>query len=153
VNLGRYAKPECFIPDLPGSRPEEALARIVGKLREKGHVRDEAGICARLLERERVQSTAVGGGIAIPHCFTDEVADLLVVIARSPAGVSFESFDGKPVQVIFLLLGNARDHVLHLKALARIARLIRATRFIERIASSATVEEMVRAFDEEEGKI
>jgi mannitol/fructose-specific phosphotransferase system IIA component (Ntr-type) len=153
VKLARYARPECFIPDLEGAGPEEALARMVGKLREKGYLRDAPGALSRLMERERVQSTAVGDGIAIPHCFIEEVADLLIVIARSPGGVAFDSFDGRPVHVVFLLLGNTRDHVLHLKALARIARLIRATRFTERIAVAATVEEMVRAFDEEEGKI
>ncbi len=153
MKLSRYARNECFIPDLTVATREEALARMVGLLREKGHIRDEQGILARLEERETVQSTAVGGGIAIPHCFTDEVADLLVTVARCPAGVSFESFDGKPVQVIFLLLGNTRDHILHLKALARIARLIRATRFTERISACTTVEQMVRTFEEEEEKI
>ncbi len=153
MKLARYARHECFIPDLAGTNREEVLGRMVTRLREKGHIRDEKGILARLLEREAVQSTAVGGGVAIPHCFTDEVADLLVTVARVPAGIAFESFDGKPVQVIFLLLGNTRDHILHLKALARIARLIRATRFIERVAAAATVEEMVRAFEEEEEKI
>ncbi len=153
MKLSRYARHECFMPDLAGTSREEVLGGILARLREKGHVRDERGILRRLLDREAVQSTAVGGGVAIPHCFTDEVPDLLVTVARVPGGTPFDSFDGKPVEVIFLLLGNARDHILHLKALARIARLIRATRFIERIAGAATVEEMVRAFEEEEEKI
>jgi mannitol/fructose-specific phosphotransferase system IIA component (Ntr-type) len=55
--------------------------------------------------------------------------------------------------VVFLLMGNRQEHSLHLKALARIARLIKSTRFIERIISAESVQDMVRAFDEEEAKI
>jgi mannitol/fructose-specific phosphotransferase system IIA component (Ntr-type) len=153
VKLARYACHECFMPDLAGASREEILRGIVCRLREKGHIRDEAGIVGRLLERESVQSTAVGGGVAIPHCFAEEVTDLIVTVARVPAGIPFDSFDGKPVQVIFLLVGNTREQILHLKALARIARLIRTTRFIERVAAATTVEEMVRALEEEEEKI
>ena len=106
-----------------------------------------------LLERERIQSTAVGSGIAIPHCFTDEVADLVIVVARAPGGIAFDSFDGRPTHVVFLLMGNRQEHGLHLKALARIARLIKSTAFIDRVVAADSVEGMVRAFEEEEAKI
>jgi PTS system nitrogen regulatory IIA component len=95
----------------------------------------------------------VGNGIAIPHCFTDEVPDLIIAVARAPGGLDFDSFDGKPTQVIFLLMGNRQEHGLHLKALARIARLIKSTAFIEKIIASTTVEDMVKAFEQEEAKI
>jgi hypothetical protein len=68
-------------------------------------------------------------------------------------GLEFGSFDGKPTQVVFLLMRNRQEHSLHLKALARIARLIKSTAFIEKIVSSTSVQDMVRAFDEEEVKI
>jgi mannitol/fructose-specific phosphotransferase system IIA component (Ntr-type) len=153
VKLTRYARPECFISDLEAAGPGEAFQTLTAKLREKGAVRGEAAIVASLQEREAVQSTGVGGGIAIPHCFTDDVPDLLVTLARSGAGIDFRAYDGKPVRVIFLLLGNTREQTLHLMALARIARLIRGTRFIERTAAALTVEEMVRALEEEEERI
>jgi len=153
MKLSRYARHECFIPNLAAGTRDDALAQIVGVLREKGHVRDAAGICARLTEREAVQSTAVGGGIAIPHCFIDEVPDLIIAVARAPEGLDFDSFDGKPTQVVFLLMGNRQEHSLHLKALARIARLIKSTAFIDRIRASATVDDMVKAFEQEEARI
>jgi mannitol/fructose-specific phosphotransferase system IIA component (Ntr-type) len=153
MRLKQYVRPECFIPDLAEKDREGALRRIVQRVAERGFVKDQAAILERLLERERIQSTAVGNGIAIPHCFTDEIADLLIVVARAPGGIAFDSFDGKPTNVVFLLMGNRNEHGLHLKALARIARLIKSTRFIERTVAAATVEEMVRIFDEEEAKI
>ncbi|HTO23432.1 MAG TPA: PTS sugar transporter subunit IIA, partial [Spirochaetia bacterium] len=88
-----------------------------------------------------------------PHCFTDDVPDLVITVARSIAGLEFDSFDGKPTQVVFLLMGNRQEHSLHLKALARIARLIKSTAFIDRIRASATVDDMVKAFEQEEARI
>jgi PTS system nitrogen regulatory IIA component len=153
MRLRTYVRPECFIHDLAAKTREEALAGIVGVVAEKGIVKDSAAVLERLLERERIQSTAVGSGIAIPHCFTDEIADLVIVVARSPGGIAFDSFDGRPTHVVFLLMGNRQEHGLHLKALARIARLIKSTAFIERVVAADSVEGMVRAFEEEEAKI
>jgi PTS system nitrogen regulatory IIA component len=153
MRLTRYILPECCIPDLGEEDREGALRRMVHAVAEKGLVRDERGVFAKLLARENIQSTAVGNGVAIPHCFTDEIPDLVIVVARAPGGVEFNSFDGKPTQVVFLLMGNCREYALHLKALARIARLIRSTTFIEKIVSSASVQDLVHALDEEEARI
>jgi len=153
MKLTQYIRPDCFLADLTVRTREDALRRIVHAVAEKGYIRDEKEVFARLMERENIQSTAVGNGIAIPHCFTDEVPDLIIAVARAPGGLEFDSFDGKPTQVVFLLMGNRQEHSLHLKALARIARLIKSTAFIEKIIASETVEDMVRAFEQEEAKI
>ena len=153
MRLKTYVRPECFIHDLAAKNREEALREIVRVVAARGIIKDETAVLERLLERERIQSTAVGSGIAIPHCFTDEIADLAIVVARSAAGIAFDSFDGRPTQVVFLLMGNRQEHGLHLKALARIARLIKSTAFIDRVIAADSVDAMVRAFDEEEAKI
>ena len=153
MRLKTYVRPECFIHDLAAKTREEALAEIVRVVAEKGIVKKSAAVLESLLERERIQSTAVGSGIAIPHCFTDEIADLVIVVARAPGGIAFDSFDGRPTHVVFLLMGNRQEHGLHLKALARIARLIKSTAFIDRVVAADSVEAMVRAFEEEEAKI
>jgi len=153
MKLMQYIRPDCFLADLPERTREDALRRIVHAVAQKGHIKDEKEVFARLMERENIQSTAVGNGIAIPHCFTDEVPDLIITVARSRQGLEFDSFDGKPTQVVFLLMGNRQEHSLHLKALARIARLIKSTSFIEKIVASTTVEEMVKAFEQEEARI
>jgi fructose-specific phosphotransferase system IIA component len=153
MKLTQYIRPDCFLPALQDRTREDALRTLVHAVAARGYLRDEKDVFARLMERENIQSTAVGNGIAIPHCFTDEVPDLIITLARSRTGLEFDSFDGKPTQVVFLLMGNRKEHSLHLKALARIARLIKSTSFIERIVASSTVEDMVRAFEQEEGKI
>jgi len=153
MKLTRYVRPDCFIHELTASSREEALRRIIHEAAAKGLIRDEQEVFAKLMERESVQTTAVGNGIAIPHCFTEEIPDLVIIVARAPGGLEFDSFDGKPTRVVFLLMGNRQEHSLHLKALARIARLIKSTELIEKIVSSRSVQDMVRAFDEEEAKI
>ena len=153
MKLTRYIYPECFIPDLAETNREDALRRIVHAVAEKGLVRDEKDVFAKLMERENIPSTAVGNGVAIPHCFTDEIHDLIIIVARSRRGLEFDSFDGKPTQVVFLLMGNHREYTLHLKALARIAQLIKSMVFTEKIVSSTSAQDMVRAVDEEEAKI
>jgi len=153
MKLTQYIRPECFLPDLPEKTREDALRRIVHAVAEKGLIKDESAVYSRLMERENIQSTAVGNGIAIPHCFTDDVTDLIITVARSPQGIEFDSFDGRPTRVIFLLMGSRQEHSLHLKALARIARLIKSTSFIDKIIASETTGEMVKAFEVEEAKI
>ncbi|MGO9310872.1 MAG: PTS sugar transporter subunit IIA [Spirochaetia bacterium] len=153
IKLTRYIRPDCFLPVLQERTREEALRSLVHAVASRGYLRDEQDVYAKLMERESIQSTAVGNGIAIPHCFTDDVPDLIIAVARSPGGLDFDSFDGKPTHVVFLLMGNREEHSLHLKALARIARLIKSTAFIEKIVASSTVEDMVQAFEQEEAKI
>jgi fructose-specific phosphotransferase system IIA component len=153
MKLTRYIRPDCFLHDLKEKTREEALRRIIHEAAAKGVIKDESEVFAKLMERESIQTTAVGNGIAIPHCFTDEISDLVIIVARAPGGIEFDSFDGKPTRVIFLLMGNRQEHSLHLKALARIARLIKSTEFIEKIVSAGSVQDMVKAFDEEEAKI
>jgi len=153
MKLTQYIRPECFLPAIQDRTREEALRTLVHAVAAKGYLRDEKDVYSRLMERENIQSTAVGNGIAIPHCFIDEVPDLIIAVARAPGGLDFDSFDGKPTQVVFLLMGNRQEHSLHLKALARIARLIKSTAFIERIRASVTVQDMVKAFEQEEAKI
>jgi mannitol/fructose-specific phosphotransferase system IIA component (Ntr-type) len=153
LKLTQYIRPACFLPDMVEKTREEALRAIVRAVAAQGYIKDEAAVFAKLMERESIQSTAVGNGIAIPHCFTDEVPDLIICVARSRSGLEFDSFDGTPTRVVFLLLGNRQEHSLHLKALARIARLVKSTSFIDMIVASSTVEEMVTAFEREEAKI
>ena len=153
MKLTRYIHPECFITDLTEKSREDALRRIIRAAAENGLVKDEKEVFARLMERENIQSTAVGNGVAIPHCFSDEIHDLVVIMARSRGGLEFGSFDGKPTQVVFLLMGSRQEYGMHLKALARIARLIMNAAFIEKIVSSTSVQDMVGALDEAEAKV
>ncbi len=80
-----------------------------------------------LVERERLGSTGIGDGIAIPHGKTDQVDALQLAFGRSVAGVDFDSLDGKPAHLFFLVIAPENSAGVHLKALARISRLLKST--------------------------
>lgn len=79
-----------------------------------------------LIERERLGSTGIGDGIAIPHGKLENLSHLLLAFGRSKAGVEFDSLDGKPAHLFFLVVAPDKSAGIHLKALARISRLLKS---------------------------
>lgn len=112
-------------PDLAARTVEEALGEMAAGLERAGVVAKTGDLARRLVEREAMGSTGLGGGLAIPHCKVRELTDVVVSIGISRAGVDFHASDGQLVTVIFLVLSPADAAALHLQALARISRLIR----------------------------
>ncbi|MFQ6083831.1 MAG: PTS sugar transporter subunit IIA [Candidatus Aminicenantia bacterium] len=153
MRLTKYLKANCILLDLEEEEKDSALLKLVNVLKEKGLIKNDKKIFSKLMEREKLQTTAVEKGVAIPHCLSNEIKDLIIIFARAKKGVNFKSVDKKSTRLIFLLLGNKDNPGLHLRALARLARLIKETKFVEKTIHCSSVQEMVRTFDEEEGKI
>lgn len=116
--------PEAIIPALKAKSKKqvlEDLAHRAAKL-EKLQARD---LFEALLQRERLGSTGVGRGIAIPHCRLAGVKRLACIFARLEEAIPFDAVDGQPVDLVFLLLAPEDAGADHLKALARLSRLMR----------------------------
>ncbi|MBR9982573.1 MAG: PTS sugar transporter subunit IIA [Desulfatitalea sp.] len=96
-----------------------------------------------LLERERLGSTGIGGGIGIPHGKLKALPSLVVGFGLSRRGVAFESMDGRPTHLFFLLLTPENEAGLHLKLLARISRLLKNDEFKTQLMQAGTPEEVV----------
>lgn len=103
-----------------------------------------------LLERERLGSTGIGGGIGIPHGKLKNLESLVLGFGLSRQGVNFESMDGRPTHIFFLLLTPEDSAGIHLKLLARISRLLKNEDFKERLMHSQTSEDIVTAISEED---
>jgi nitrogen PTS system EIIA component len=86
---------------------------------------DEATVCQLLVDRENLQSTGIGDGVAIPHASTDRTENQAAALLISPSGIDFQSMDGAKVHIIFGVVGPRRATGEHLKTLARISRLLR----------------------------
>jgi PTS system nitrogen regulatory IIA component len=122
--LNDLVAPEAVVPSLRVSSKKQALQELAARA---------AAICGRsereilevLLQRERLGSTGIGSGIAIPHGKLAKLDHLYGVFARLERPVDFEALDGQPVDLMFLLLAPEAAGADHLKALARIARLLR----------------------------
>jgi nitrogen PTS system EIIA component len=105
-----------------------------------------------LEERELLASTAIGDGIAIPHGKLDSVGRLIGTLGRAVDGIEFESIDGKPTHLIFMLVAPASSTGVHLKALARLSRLFRDPDFRKRLLEAPSAEAMYQVIVAEDAK-
>jgi PTS system nitrogen regulatory IIA component len=105
-----------------------------------------------LLERERISTTAIGEGVAIPHGKLAGVDRVVGAFARSPKGVDFASLDGGPTHLFFALIAPENAAADHLKALARISRLLKDEAFRRRLMAGETAEELFTIIAEEDEK-
>jgi nitrogen PTS system EIIA component len=142
--------PKLVFTGLEAPTLEQALAELSRRITAAGVVHDADDLTRRLLERERLGCTGLGGGIAIPHCKLKEIDELVLSVASFPRGVDFLAPDGIPVTLVFLILSPAHAPALHLQALARISRLLRGPGVAESLKSASTSEELVAALREAE---
>ena len=113
----------------------------------------DASQLRRVLEdREALQSTGIGDGVAIPHGKISGLPRLMASFARSKEGVDFESIDGQPTQLFFLLVVPEHSGGQHLKALARISRFFRDAAFRKTLLEAGTLDDVFRAIEEEDAK-
>src|SRR5712672_4155408 len=122
--LADLVAPNAVVPALKVNGKKQALQELAAKAAELSG-QNERAILEILLQRERLGSTGVGNGVAIPHGKLAKLANVFGLFARLERPVDFEALDGQPVDLIFLLLAPEGAGADHLKALARIARLLR----------------------------
>ena len=105
-----------------------------------------------LADREALQSTGIGEGVAIPHGKISGLDHIVASFARSVKGVDFQSIDGQPTHLFFLLVVPEHSGGQHLKALARISRFFRDAEFRQKLISAATLDDVFRSIEEEDAK-
>jgi PTS system nitrogen regulatory IIA component len=138
--------------DLDSTEKEEVLGELVNALAEIRPIGDKKSILKSLIDRENLGSTGIGQGIAIPHGKTDRVDRLMAFLGVSKKGVNFDALDGEPVYIFFLLIAPKESAGPHLKALARISRLLRDSYLCQLIRSAKEPEDIYRIISEEEKK-
>ena len=141
-----------IIPNLKDRDKKGVLKEMADWLASQDPSLDAQRLLAILLERERVSTTAIGEGVAIPHGRMPGVKRVCGIFARSPQGVSFDSLDGGLTYLFFLLVAPEDSTADHLKALARISRLLKDTAFRARLMKEKTREEIFNAIKEEDRK-
>ena len=129
--LSDYLREDLILLDLHPKDMEECLRMMVDEASSRGAIPDATDAIHRLLEREHTMSTGMGGGVAVPHAKTDKVRNLVVAMAQVADGVDFKAIDGKPVYLVFMLLGPPDSTRQHVDLLARIAYLVKTPGVIE----------------------
>lgn len=135
MDLGDLIKPEGVIALMKAKSKKQVLHDLAHKAAELTDL-DERAIFETLLQRERLGSTGLGRGIAIPHGKPPGLNRIVCLFARLETPIDFDATDGEPVELVFLLLAPEQAGADHLKALARISRLLRDPLALEKLKAS-----------------
>ncbi|HOV87680.1 MAG TPA: PTS sugar transporter subunit IIA [Syntrophobacteraceae bacterium] len=141
---------QAIIPELRGSTKKQVLEELIDALVRHKPQLDRDRLMGVLLERERLGSTGIGDGIAIPHGKLKDLDQLTLSFGRSTRGVDFESMDGKPVHLFFLLVAPETSAGIHLRALAKIARLLKNGQVRKRLGTVAGPDEIYAVIRQED---
>ena len=141
---------DSTLVDLKGETKEDIIAELVDTLAVGDAISDRDKVLQAVLEREKIMSTGIGDGIAIPHGKSDAVEKLVAALGTQRRGVDFEALDGEPAYVFFLLVSPANVSGPHIKALARISRLLKNDEFKKKLIAAETAAEIIEIIETEE---
>jgi len=133
TTLEALTAPQLIFPGLAAADAAGVLREIAGRMAETGVVADAEALFQRLWEREQLGSTAIGRGIAIPHCKLDGLAHVVLAVGLAPAGVDFGAADAQPVRLFFVVVSPSRSPAEHLQSLAAISRWVKTDGRVERL--------------------
>jgi PTS system nitrogen regulatory IIA component len=131
----------------------DAIKRLAALLARRQTVVGAAEIEQVLAERERLQSTGVGGGVAIPHGSVDRLDRTIGAVLICPSPIDFDAIDGEPVGILFAVVGPKRATGEHLKTLARVSRLLRDDAFRSKLVAARTGADAFALIAAEEGRV
>ena len=139
--------------NLPGATKEEVINAMIELAGTQKQVADKERMRAAIFDREKIMSTGVGSGFAIPHGKTDAVNDIVAAFAITAQPIDYQSLDDQPVRLIFLLVG--RDNMVgpHIKLLSRISRLKNKEDFRKQLLEAKTPKDILEIFRKEEAAI
>jgi PTS system nitrogen regulatory IIA component len=137
-------KKEYIIEELKAKSKRAVLAELSEIFTHYHSGIQSEAMVAVLLDREKLGSTGIGDGIAIPHGKLKGLDNLVIAFGRSREGIDFDSIDGKPVHIFFLLMAPESSTGQHLKALAKISRMLKDQEFRSSLMSAKNTEELYR---------
>lgn len=141
---------EVMIMDLKATTKAEAIDELIASLNKSGRINDPELFKEAIYKREEQSSTGIGGGIAMPHAKTKAVNEPTVVFAKSKAGIDFDSLDGAPAHVFFMIAAPEGAGNTHLRTLAALSKLLIDADFIEQLMNTKTPDEVTALFDDKQ---
>lgn len=152
MSLEQMLKKEYLNGNLQAKNKTEALSEL-SEIVIKGSLNlNKLNIYDALLQREKLGSTGIGDGVAIPHGKISSLEQVIVAFGRSKNGVAFDSIDGKPVHIFFLLLAPENSTSQHLKTLAKICRMLKTGNFRQRLLDAESTSDLYEIIMEEDKK-
>jgi PTS system nitrogen regulatory IIA component len=151
MKIVEFLRPDAVIASLAGQTGQAALAELCRPLASTYKV-DGQRLLETLLEREKLGSTGIGEGVAIPHGKVPGLPNLVAAFGRSAQGIEFRAIDGRPTYLFFTLFAPENSAGAHLKALARISRIFKNPAFREAILRAGDAAEVYRLIEAEDAK-
>ncbi|HJM82222.1 MAG TPA: PTS sugar transporter subunit IIA [Nitrospinota bacterium] len=148
-----FLKQENCIVSLTGKTRDDILIELTEHISNTGEISNKDNVLTALLEREKLGSTGIGNNIAIPHAKIADVQDLVAAFGISREGIEFAAVDNQPVNLVFLILANSDSSSKHLKALARISRLLKNDMFHNQVINAKSSSEVYNLIEEEDRKL
>jgi fructose-specific phosphotransferase system IIA component len=136
--------------NLAGTTKAEVINAIIDLAASQERVLDKEKVREAIFEREKIMSTGVGAGFAIPHAKSDAVSDIVAAFAVTAQPIDYQSLDDQPVRIVFLLVGRENMVGPHIKLLSRISRLMNNEEFRKRLLEAATPADILEIFRQEE---
>ena len=153
MKLVDILRESCVIADIKGTTKREILFELVETLKKANLINDIDSVVEIIIEREKLGSTGIGDGVAIPHGKMNKLNTILCVAGRSKEGVDFDAVDRQPVHIIFLVLAPEDSASMHLKVLSRISKVLRDPSFRKKILKLADAHDIYTNIIEADDKL
>jgi len=142
MKLGDYLAKEFVLPELLSETKSDTLKELIAPLGVKYPEMDTDLTVRVLLDREKLGTTGIGDGIAIPHGKLEDLEKVMVIVGRSLKGVEYDALDQKPCSIFFLVLAPEQVAGMHLRVLAQISRLLKDETFRKSFLEADGFEEL-----------
>lgn len=146
MKISDILAPSCIRLDMEVGDKYEALTKLVDVLNDTGRVKDRDELLKVITDREKLMSTGIGQGVALPHGKTNVVSESMAALATLREPIDFDSLDDRPVNIILLLVGTESNVGAHLRLLSRISRMVGSEQFRSSLQAARSVEEVVDLF-------
>ncbi len=150
MKIMSFLDTKSIILELKGKDKKSIIKELISELSKNKKIKDEEEAVRSVIEREKLGSTGVGSGVAIPHGRTNAVEKLVGALGISSEGVDFDSLDGEPVHFIFLILSPLDATGDYLRAISRVSRFFKDRFFREALKNVSTIEEAVKIIKQED---
>jgi fructose-specific phosphotransferase system IIA component len=141
-----YLHPDLFIPDLKAKNKLDAIQKMVAHLVDKGRIKDGKIVLEALKTREKLGSTGIGKGVAVPHSRSTVTDSLTLLFARAPEGVDYDAIDDKPVQLFFMILAPHQErNSEYLPLLGKLVEVTKDPNIRKKLLKVADVESIAEA--------
>jgi mannitol/fructose-specific phosphotransferase system IIA component (Ntr-type) len=150
MSLADLLSAEQIIPEMQATERWPAIVELIDLLVELGQIKpaDRESILAALKQREETMSTGIGFGIAIPHCSSDRLEQVVAAFGRSTKGIEFDALDNAPVKFVVLFIVPKNQFQTHLRTLASIAKFLNDRSVRDQLAAANSKEEILSIFQD-----